>query len=273
MSLFVIDEKKCKQDGICASVCPLSIIISKKDEYPSPAKKAGDLCIGCGHCAAVCPHGAFNNNNIEPAEYPEIQKELLLSPEQIEHYLRYRRSTRAYKNKSVDRETIQKVLDTAAYAPSGHNAQEVYWTVISGENNIHKLVEGAVEWMRSLLEGNARFEGSDILKHCVNSWEHGKDMVCRSAPHVIVAHSPEMNPTGALDCAIALTHLDIIAPSFGLGTCWAGILNMAESSWPQMKKVLTVPEGHKFHAGMMLGYPKHRYHRLPPRNRAKIIWG
>ena len=104
------------------------------------------------------------------------------------------------------------------------------------------------------------------------SWGKGIDLVCRNAPHVIIAHSPKTNPSGNTDCTIALAHLDLIAPSFGLGTCWAGILNMAVLLWPKMKEVLALPDGHKYHGAMILGYPKYKYQSMPPRNSANIIW-
>ncbi len=273
MSLFTINDEQCNRDGICADVCPVKIIGFKENEPPFPLKNADALCIECGHCVAICPKEAFENKNIGASEFSSVQGGLSLTPEQVEYFVRSRRSIRAYKDKVVDRETIEKILNIAAYAPTGHNAQEVYWSVITGKERILKLVETAVDWMNSMLEGGARFEGSDLLKHCVMAWGKGVDVVCREAPHVIVAHSPKENPTGDMDCIIALTHLDLIAPSFGLGTCWAGILNMGVLLWPPMQEVLVIPEGHKYYGGMMLGYPNYKYKLLPPRSKAKVTWG
>ncbi|MBI5847008.1 MAG: 4Fe-4S binding protein [Nitrospirae bacterium] len=37
MSLFTIDEKKCKRDGICVAECPIQIIEMKDDKsIPAP---------------------------------------------------------------------------------------------------------------------------------------------------------------------------------------------------------------------------------------------
>ena len=58
MSLFTINSRLCKRDGICVQECPLGIIeIRKKGDFPSPVEKAEEICIRCGHCVAVCPAG------------------------------------------------------------------------------------------------------------------------------------------------------------------------------------------------------------------------
>jgi nitroreductase/NAD-dependent dihydropyrimidine dehydrogenase PreA subunit len=272
MSLFVIDEKLCNQDGICADVCPLKIIEFTENNYPFPGKAAKKMCIGCGHCVTVCPKKAIENIKIEAQKCTPIDKKLILTPEQVEHYIRFRRSTRAYKSSNVDPKIIEKIINVAAHAPSAHNSQQVHWKVMSGQDNIRKMVEKTIEWMNNLLKDSGRFEGSATLKHCVRSWGKGIDLVCRNAPHVIIVHSPKTAPSGSTDCTIALTHLDLIAPSFGLGTCWAGILNMAVLLWPKMKEVLALPDGHKYHGAMILGYPKYQYQSMPPRNSANITW-
>ncbi|MEC4676810.1 MAG: DUF362 domain-containing protein [Nitrospirota bacterium] len=49
----VIDAKKCKKCGSCATNCPESAFTWQKGEVPNLEK---DRCIGCGECLAVC-HG------------------------------------------------------------------------------------------------------------------------------------------------------------------------------------------------------------------------
>ena len=62
------------------------------------------------------------------------------------------------------------------------------------------------------------------------------------------------------------------APSFGLGTCWAGFFQFAATFWPPLKEALQLPEDHASFGAMMVGYPKYRYQRLPLRNDAQITW-
>jgi nitroreductase len=66
--------------------------------------------------------------------------------------------------------------------------------------------------------------------------------------------------------------LDLAAPSFALGTCWAGFLMMAASHWPPLQNALSLPEGYACFGAMMIGYPKYKYQRLPLRKEPDIMW-
>jgi len=69
-----------------------------------------------------------------------------------------------------------------------------------------------------------------------------------------------------------LTYLELAAPAFGLGTCWAGYFDVAANLWPPLKNALELPDGHTSFGAMMIGYPKYKYQRMPLRNQAKISW-
>ena len=78
MDLFEVDVNICNQDGICAAVCPASIIQMQKGEFPVPIAGAEELCIRCGHCVAVCPTASFSHRDMVTGKCPPIQKELAL---------------------------------------------------------------------------------------------------------------------------------------------------------------------------------------------------
>jgi nitroreductase len=106
----------------------------------------------------------------------------------------------------------------------------------------------------------------------IAGWDSGVDMICRGAPHLVIACGPENLPISATDCAIALTYLELAAPSFGLGACWAGFFTAAARQWSPLQQALALPEGHVVCGAMMIGYPRFRYYRLPLRNEAQIMW-
>jgi len=89
---------------------------------------------------------------------------------------------------------------------------------------------------------------------------------------MIITHASKENRMAPVAATIALAYLELAAPSFGLGACWAGYFNAAAASWPPLQKALTLPEDHISLGAMMVGYPKYNYHRLPPRKEPKIIW-
>jgi Fe-S-cluster-containing hydrogenase component 2 len=98
-----------KQDGLCVAECPMVIIrLKDKKSVPTPTKDADELCIHCGHCVAVCPHGAMSHKSMTPEQCPPVRKDWRLNPEQVEHFLRSRRSIRTYRGQPVEREILAR---------------------------------------------------------------------------------------------------------------------------------------------------------------------
>lgn len=273
MSLFTIDEKWCRKDGFCVAECPAMIIEMKsEDSFPTPVTGAENRCINCGHCVAVCPHSALTLEKMPLASCPSLKEDLFIAPNQVEQFLRSRRSIRSYREKPVERDKIQGVIDLARYGPTGSNSQQVQWLVVPSREGVVKLTELAVDWMRSTVEAGDPLAEQFQMAGIIRAWESGVDFICRGAPALVVTHGPEAYPVMAIDSTIALTFFDLAAPSSGLGTCWAGFFMAAANSWPELVRALDLPDGHKPTGAMMVGYPNARYHRLPARDSAQVTW-
>ena len=272
MDWFVVDETKCRRDGICVAVCPVRILEIGGDEFPRPLAGAAALCIRCGHCVAACPYGACSLDSMPSDACPPVRPEWHLSAEQAEHFLRARRSIRAYREHAVEAGRIERLIRVARYAPTGHNGQPVRWLVVSGAEAVRGLAGHVADWMRRILEARPETARALGLEHVVGGFDAGADPICRHAPHLVVAHAPKADPTATSACTIALAYLELAAPSLGLGACWAGYLHMAALHWPPLQAALALPEGHQFCGGMMLGEPRYRYHRLPQRREPQITW-
>jgi nitroreductase len=106
----------------------------------------------------------------------------------------------------------------------------------------------------------------------VGFWESGKDPICRNAPHLIIAHAPEIGGMPHEDCTLALAYLELAAPTLGLGATWAGYIMAANVFHPPFAEALNLPEGHKGFGAMMVGYHKFKYLRLPVRNSPTVTW-
>ena len=272
MDFIQVDEDKCAQDGICALVCPGGLIEFEKGQFPVPVPEAEEVCIACGHCVAACPTGSLSHRSMRAEDCPPVRKDLFLSPEQCEHFLRSRRSIRAYRKKPVPREEISRLIETARYAPSGHNSQCAEWLVLSDRDELHRLSEVVAEWMRWMIKKIPEIAQLMHMDRVVARWEAGKDVILRDAPTVIVAHAEQDNRMAPATCTIALAYLELAATSMGLGCCWAGYFMAAATGFPPMIEALPLPQGHQCFGAMMVGYPKVAYHRLPMRNAPSITW-
>ena len=274
MELLKIDRDKCKKDGICATECPMSIIQMDHEEgYPRLIPDTEEVCLRCGHCIAVCPHGALQHASIPMERCPSLQKDLAINREQAVQFLRSRRSVRIYKDQPVEKEKIQELIEIARYAPTAGNRQMINWQVITDNDKIHQLAKLTVEWMRFILEKGPEAARAPYFPTIVTAWDKGMDRILRDAPALVVAHAPKEALNGMVDLTLALSYFELAAPTYGLGTCWAGLLQGALLSRPEIKELLGLPEKHPHHYPMMLGYAKPRYYRLPERKPPKIVWG
>ncbi len=273
MSLFTVDPKLCKGDGICVEECPVGIIeIRRKGDLPSPAGRAEEICIRCGHCVAVCPHGAFSLGTMSPKDCSPIHKEILPGFEKAAELLKSRRSIRAYREAPVKRETLLTLIDTARYAPSGSNSQPVRWLVIEDRKEVGRLAAWVVDWMKRMVEESPEVAVPAHFDRVIEAWNEGKDRIFRGAPHVIVAFGLKALPAAQPASIIALTYLELAAYAMGLGPCWAGYFMRASQSYPPLLRWLDLPDGHQVFGAMMIGYPKYDYHRIPLRDEPRIIW-
>ena len=126
MPLFTVNEELCKREGMCVLECPAGIIrLNDDDPVPTLVEGGAKRCINCGHCVAVCPHGALSHTRVPIEEFPSVEKDLVLNEKQAVQFLRSRRSIRVYKDKAVEKEKIQKLIEIARYAPTGSNSQLV----------------------------------------------------------------------------------------------------------------------------------------------------
>ena len=273
MPLITVDSKKCQRDGICLAECPAGLLEMKGEEaFPTPIEKAEEFCLHCGHCVTVCPRGALSLSDMNPENCPPVKKELCLGPDHCEQFLRSRRSIRNYKEKSVPKDSLTRLIEIARYAPSGHNLQPVQWLVIEKTEVVHRLAGLVADWMRFLIKEKPELAEPMHLDRVVAAWDQGIDRICRGAPHLIVAHALKNLQPAQAACTIALTYLDLAAPAFGLGTCWAGYFNAAANLYPPLIEALGLPQDHQPFGSMMIGFPKFSYQRLPLRKAPPITW-
>jgi nitroreductase/NAD-dependent dihydropyrimidine dehydrogenase PreA subunit len=270
---FTINESKCKRDGICVAECPMKIIEMQDDNsLPAPTADAEGKCILCGHCVAVCPHGAFSHNQMPIEGFPEISEEWTLSAGQAEQFLRSRRSIRVYKEKEVDRSLLTRLIEIARYAPTGTNSQQVHWLVVNSRSEVVKLTDMAIDSIRGMIKADHVMAKKYNLAEFVSAWEQGVDFILRGAPALVMTHAPKAYGLAQVDCTLALAYFDVAAPTLDLGTCWAGLFMAALSQYQPLIDALALPEDHGMFGAMMVGHPKFTYQHLVPRKAPVITW-
>lgn len=273
MGLLIVDESKCKQDGICAEICPSRIIrLGGKDKFPEIPVRLENGCIQCGHCVSVCPHGALSHRLVPLASCPPIDPALVIDDRQAEQFLRSRRSIRVFRDQTVEKEKIQRLINVAGCAPTAGNSQRVVWRVVTNRETIDQVADLTAEFLRHVIDTRPKGGYPVYYPAMVAGHKAGRDPITRQAPVLLIASTPAMLSNGTVDISLAFSYLELMAPSLGLGTCWAGLVYSALVNDPRVKDLLGLPEDTGHFYSMLLGYPKFKYQRLPPRRSPRIDW-
>ena len=269
MELLTVNQELCVKCGICAEVCPNGIIGMSAE---GPQMLYAPACIACGHCTAVCPVAALNNvkaplnKQVKLDQYPTINTETAAA------FLRSRRSIRNYRKDKIAQEKVLQLLDIARFAPSGCNSQGLSYVVIENPEKLKKITEATIEWLEKQIEANVEWAKAFVGLTEVYR-KTGVDVVLRDAPYLIVVTVQQEFSLGHDNARFSLEYVELYATAMGLGTCWAGFVEMAAGA--QCKPTLEamqIPDGFAVAGVMMLGYPKHTYQRLVDRNPLKVTW-
>lgn len=231
------------------------------------------VCTRCGHCVTVCPYSALDHERMHRELTTPIHHDLAIDETMAEQFLRSRRSVRLFDEKPVEKEKVYRLIEVARYAPTAGNRQAVEWLVHIDRVRIREMAASTIAWMSEALKNNpAMIKASPYLPKVISEWESGRDSILWNTPALVIATAPKQCTYGLIDVTIALSHLELMAPTLGLGTCWAGLFQSALLASPDLKKLAGIPDDHPHHYAMMLGYPVIRHYRLPSRKAPKITF-
>lgn len=290
---ITIDTDLCKKDGLCAMTCPVSVLQqAEKATIPIISNAHLGSCFGCGQCVSVCPQGAISHSNYPEGTVSPIQSDMVLSYDQVLELLRSRRSKRAYRNKSVGKEVIEKVLEAARFAPSGHNEQSTEYFVIQDEEIIHEIGNLTAAGLKKLAVPFKSAIGRMMMRRIVGPrgaaylgelapefeklaslYREGTDIILHEPPVLLLFCADSVGGTFAgTNANIALHNAALAAEALGLGCFYTGFVVTISERDDSIPKLVGLPETHKIYGALAMGYPKIKFKKWPERNPAKITW-
>ncbi len=182
-----------------------------------------------------------------------------------------RRSSRAFLDKPVDRETLEKLFGLATQAPSAINLQPWEITVVSGEEK-KRLSRLLVKRMREMNVSCGPGANRPLPEHFIER-QRGllnvtlpglpentpfQDFInegsCNfyGAPSAIIITIDEVFSSIRLaDIGIVVGYLVLAAHGLGLGTCPIGLITAFDDA---IREELNIPEEKQVVIGMAVGY-------------------
>lgn len=263
---FTVDFEKCIGCSKCVKTCPGGII-SLSENGKAQASDFQNFgwngCWQCEHCLAVCPTGAisiFNKNpqNSLPALNSKLTADVFAS------IVANRHSCRRFKNKNVDPQIIDKMLDLLANAPNGGNKQLVEFALIDDIKQMDCFRKLAYSEMEALAQKGIYPKGFDKKSYNdMKKWEKTvrPDMLFCSAPHILIPHAPMGAGEPVQDTIIAGTYFELLCAAMGLGAIMMTFPVDVLDCMPKIKAMLKIPKNH--YIGMIIGfgYPEINYAR------------
>ena len=258
---FKIDKIKCTQCGLCSQDCPV-LIIDGKTEYPEIKDGKENQCIKCQHCLAICPTGALSIWGKNPEDSILVSNEIP-NPNEMSILFKTRRSIRNFKKEELSKELIHEMLETAAYAPTGHNKNAVLFSVADNKEDLSKLRTLVYDGIKKANEEGRLTENMAFLSDLQRLWESKKiDVLFRDAPHLLIASAPKRIATPDADSYIALSYFELLANTNGLGTLWNGFIKwVINDIAPEIRKQIGIPDDHLIAGVMIFGKPALKYAR------------
>ena len=139
-----------------------------------------------------------------------------------------RYSVRAYQDKAVEQEKLDRVLEAARLAPSGNNRQPWKFVVVR-DADLRGRLGPACNDQAFVAAAPVVIAGVGLMPD--------RKMSCDV-------------PGDPVDLAIAMEHMALAAVAEGLGTCWIGAFQQ-----DAVRQLLSVPAEAKVIELMTLGYP------------------
>ncbi len=165
-----------------------------------------------------------------------------------------RRSTRKFKDKPIDDETLKEIIEAGRYAPSGGNCQSNHFFVIRDKNILEKLTV-------MVRDAFSKMEIRDgMYKSLVNSItlsKSGNYVFHYNPPCLIVLANRKDYGNNLADVACALENMMICANAMDLGSCWINQLRWLneEEKLLELFYSFGMKEDERIYGALALGYP------------------
>jgi nitroreductase len=142
--------------------------------------------------------------------------------------IRKRRSIRRFRNESVERELLDRLIEAACYAPSAGNRQDWEFTVITSADTIRDVANAVRRRWNAIVAANRDMGLIDEVEGYAKgfaNFEQAPVIVLVSAKHPdgfqerLLGDDARATAGGEASAAMAAQNLMLMAHALGLGSC------------------------------------------------------
>lgn len=155
-----------------------------------------------------------------------------------------RRSIRKYQKKSVEPEIIDQLVEAGLRAPSSRDLNPWEFIVVDEPGLLEKL---------------------SVCK------PHGASFLRNAPLGIVVCADSNRSDVWIEDTAVAITMIQLLAESIGLGSCWIQIRermrDKSKTAGEYVREILQIPVHLKVEAIIAIGYPAEE---LPPHQKEDL---
>jgi nitroreductase/NAD-dependent dihydropyrimidine dehydrogenase PreA subunit len=288
VSLIAIDRERCLKDGLCVRICQK--VFSQETSGSIPIVAHEESCNACGHCVLVCPSGAIRQVDCPPENVHSVREDLMPSYAQVREMIMTRRSIRTFQERPVERQIIDKIIDSARFAPSAKNAQSTQFIVVQDKSLLHAIASYSSEWLGKiakrlrnplwrklyLLSGE---RDADEITRWISQFDliakkmrEDIDLVLFGAPVLFLFHADKTIRFADVNANLALHNALMLAGSLGLGGFYTGYVVTACSHDRTIPQLVGLPKKHSVYGGLALGYPQIQFSQWIDRHPATVKW-
>lgn len=257
-----IDQNKCIGCSMCVKDCFFGVLQINDHK----AEVTGE-CFRCGHCVAVCPTGAVTISDYPMEEVRAYDDSCRMDPENLLHFMQFRRSIRQFRQEPVPMEYMNTILEAGRYTPTAANRQDVSYILVKKEletfrkivwdglgERLAKNVPDPYQYRMKLFYDAYRKDPADDRLFC------GAD-IC-----MIVLSDAPVNGT------LAMTGMELMAQAQGVGVLYSGFLQRIILDTPKAMEFLGLDGTKTMGTVMLFGMPAVQYQRTVPRKKVTVTW-
>lgn len=258
---LIIDPDRCIGCARCMNVCIRNNI--RLDM--GVATETGGDCFDCGHCMATCPHDAIRLTRYEGDEVREYDPgEVLIGSDDMMEFLTRRRSCRWFTGEKVTDEEFATLFEAASTSPSTENSQDVCFAVV--DRRMDEFMRLLAEVLNPLSDEYPRIR--QFCESVDDPFGMRRNPLLWDGRQVILAFS--RFPT---DAVIAMSRIEMMAYSMGLGGFYSRWIQMAEEQGHDrlMEFFPQVPDDRHMYCAFVIGRPRIGFRRTVPRDGVTVL--